>query len=54
VWDVAQWIGVPFLIAVVGAVGYAMRPFTEPGEQLAPAGSRRRRAAGAGGRCSAR
>jgi Dolichyl-phosphate-mannose-protein mannosyltransferase len=43
-WDVAQWIGVPFLIAAVGAVAYAMRPFTEPGEQLAPAGGRRRRA----------
>jgi Dolichyl-phosphate-mannose-protein mannosyltransferase len=44
VWDVAQWIGVPFLIAAVGAVGYAIRPRTEPGEQLAPAGGRLRRA----------
>ena len=44
VWDVAQWTGVPFLIAVVGAVAYAVRPFTEPGERLAPAGSRPRRA----------
>ena len=44
VWDVAQWIGVPVLIAAVGAVGYAIRPFTEPGEQLAPAGGRLRRA----------
>ena len=44
VWDVAQWIGVPFLIAAVGAVAYAIRPFTEPGERLAPAGGRLRRA----------
>jgi hypothetical protein len=43
-WDVAQWIGVPLLIAAVGAVGYAIRPFTEPGERLAPAGGRLRRA----------
>jgi hypothetical protein len=43
-WDVVQWIGVPFLLAVVGAVGYARRPFTEPGEQIAPDGGRARRA----------
>ena len=29
---------------MVGAVAYAVRPFTEPGERLAPAGSRCRRA----------
>jgi hypothetical protein len=40
IWDVTQWIGVPFLLAVIGAVGYARRPFTEPGEQVAPYGGR--------------
>jgi hypothetical protein len=44
IWDVAQWIGVPFLLAVIGAVGYARRPFTEPGERVAPDGGRVRRA----------
>jgi hypothetical protein len=43
-WDVAQWTGIPLLLAVVGAVGYAMRPFIEPGERLAPSGGRLRRA----------
>jgi hypothetical protein len=43
-WDVAQWTGIPFLLAAVGAVGYAMRPFIEPGERLAPSGGRLRRA----------
>jgi hypothetical protein len=43
-WDVAQWIGVPFLLAVTGAVCYAVRPFNEPGEQVAPGGGRVRRA----------
>jgi hypothetical protein len=43
-WDVAQWVGIPFLLAVVGTVGYAMRPFIEPGERLAPSGGRLRRA----------
>jgi hypothetical protein len=42
--DSAQWIGVPFLLAVTGAVCYAVRPFTEPGEQVAPGGGRVRRA----------
>jgi len=44
IWDVTQWIGVPFLLAVLGAVCYARQPFTEPGEQLAPCGGRVRRA----------
>jgi Dolichyl-phosphate-mannose-protein mannosyltransferase len=43
-WDSAQWIGVPFALAVVGAVAYAYRPSTESGEQVASAGSRLRRA----------
>ena len=43
-WDAAQWIGVPFLLAVTGAVCYAVRPFNEPGEQVAPGGGRVRRA----------
>lgn len=42
-WDSVQWIGVPFALAVIGAVAYAWRPFTEPGEQVAPGGSRLRR-----------
>jgi hypothetical protein len=43
-WDVAQWVGIPFLLAAVGAVGYALRPFIESGERLAPSGGRLRRA----------
>jgi len=43
-WDSAQWVGVPFLLAVVGAVAYALRPATEPGERVAPSGGRLRRA----------
>jgi hypothetical protein len=43
-WDSAKWIGVPFALAVIGAVAYARRPFTEPGEQVAPGGGRLRRA----------
>ena len=42
-WDSAQWIGVPLLLAVVGAVAYARRPVTEPGERMAPSGGRLRR-----------
>jgi len=42
--DSAQWIGLPFALAVTGAVAYATRPSTEPGEEVAPAGSRLRRA----------
>ncbi|HTU07844.1 MAG TPA: glycosyltransferase family 39 protein [Trebonia sp.] len=43
-WDSAQWIGIPFALAVIGAVAYAYRPFTERGEEIAPAGGRLRRA----------
>ena len=43
-WDCVQWIGVPFALAVIGAVAYAWRPFTEPGEEVAPGGGRARRA----------
>ena len=43
-WDVAQWIGVPFLLAVTGAVGWVMRPFTDRSERVGPGGSRARRA----------
>ena len=43
-WDCVQWIGVPFALAVIGAVAYAWRPFTEPGEEVAPGGSGLRRA----------
>lgn len=44
-WDCAQWIGLPVLLAVTGTVAYARRPFTETGEIMAPAGGRLRRAA---------
>jgi hypothetical protein len=43
-WDVAQWIGVPFLLAVIGAVGWVARPFTDRSERVGPGGSRARRA----------
>ena len=43
-WDSAQWIGVPFVLAVIGALAYAARSYTEPGEQVAPGGSELRRA----------
>ena len=43
-WDVAQWVGVPFLLAVTGAVGWVMRPFTDRSERVGPGGSRARRA----------
>lgn len=43
-WDSLQWAGLPFALAVIGAVGYAVRPYTEPGEQVAAGGSRLRRA----------
>jgi Dolichyl-phosphate-mannose-protein mannosyltransferase len=43
-WDSLQWAGLPVALAVIGAIGYAIRPFTEPGEQIAPGGSRLRRA----------
>ena len=43
-WDVAQWVGVPFLLAVTGAVAWVMRPFTDRSERVGPGGSRARRA----------
>jgi hypothetical protein len=43
-WDSAQWIGVPFLLAVVGVVCWTVRPFTDRGERVGPGGSRLRRA----------
>jgi hypothetical protein len=39
-----DWGGLWFAVAVLGTVAYVWRPRTEPGEQLAPAGSRLRRA----------
>jgi len=39
------WGGVPFALAVFGAVAYAMRPRTETGERIAPPGGRIRRVA---------
>jgi len=44
VWDCLQWAGLPLALAVVGAIGYAIRPRTEPGEHVAQGGSRLRRA----------
>src|SRR5580700_1671826 len=43
-WDCLQWIGVPFGLAVIGAVAYTISPFTERGEKIAAAGSRLRHA----------
>jgi hypothetical protein len=43
-WDVTQWVGVPFLLALTGAVGWVMRPFTDRSERIGPGGSRARRA----------
>jgi hypothetical protein len=43
-WDTAQWIGVPFLLAVIGVVCWTVRPFTDRGERVGPGGSRVRRA----------
>jgi hypothetical protein len=42
-WDSLQWAGLPFALAVIGSVAYAVRPYNEPGEQIAPGGSRLRR-----------
>jgi dolichyl-phosphate-mannose-protein mannosyltransferase len=44
-WDCVQWIGVPFGLAVIGAVTYTLRPATESAASIASAGSRLRRAA---------
>jgi hypothetical protein len=43
-WDTAQWIGVPFLLAAIGVVCWTVRPFTDRGERVGPGGSRVRRA----------
>ena len=43
-WDSAQWIGVPFLLAVTGVVCWTVRPFTDRGERVGPGGTRLRRA----------
>jgi hypothetical protein len=43
-WDAAQWIGVPFLLAATGAVAWVARPFTDRSERVGPGGSRARRA----------
>lgn len=42
--DCAKWGGLPFALAVIGAVAYARQPENEPGEQIAPAGGQLRRA----------
>ena len=42
-WDWLRWGGLPFALAVVGAVAYAWRPRTEAGEEIAPPGGRWRR-----------
>jgi hypothetical protein len=44
IMDCLRWIGVPFGLAVLGAVCYTVRPYTERGEKIAAAGSRLRRA----------
>lgn len=38
--DTLQWGGLPFALALIGAVAYAIRPQTEPGEQIAAGGGR--------------
>jgi hypothetical protein len=43
--DCFQWGALPFGLALVGAVAYATRPHTEPGERIAPSGGRLRRIA---------
>ena len=43
-WDSAQWIGVPFLLAVIGVICWTLRPFTDRVEREGPGGSRVRRA----------
>jgi len=43
-WDSIQWAGVPFALAVIGAISYTFRPYNEPGEMFAPGGPRVRRA----------
>jgi len=43
--DSLRWGALPFALALIGAVAYTVRPHTEPGEQIAPAGGRFRRLA---------
>src|SRR6185437_11698400 len=43
--DSVKWGALPFALAVFGAIAYAARPRTEPGELIAPAGGRLRRIA---------
>ena len=43
-WDCAQWIGLPAVLAAIGAVGYTIKPATEAREQIAAAGTRLYRA----------
>ena len=43
--DCLLWGGLPFALAVIGTVAYAQRPHNEPGERIAPPGSRLRRIA---------
>jgi hypothetical protein len=43
--DCLLWGSVPFALAVIGTVAYALRPSNEPGERMAPPGSRLRRIA---------
>jgi hypothetical protein len=43
--DSVRWGALPFALAVFGAIAYAVRPRTEPGELIAPAGGRLRRIA---------
>jgi len=38
--DSLAWGGLPFALAVIGAVAYALRPRTEPGELIAPPGGK--------------
>ena len=42
-WDCLKWGGLPFALAVAGAVAYARRPENEAGEHIAPPGGRWRR-----------
>ncbi len=43
--DCLLWGSLPFALAVIGTVAYALRPHNEPGERIAPPGSRLRRIA---------
>jgi hypothetical protein len=43
--EAAEWGGVLFALAVIGAIAYVWRVRTEPDEKIAPAGGRLRRAA---------